>query len=119
VKSNVETDEKIQGLVDAHSIGSTASPRSAAAAVIRSRSDVANGPRVVGTSPSRLLANLNTPGAMLKFAREGWQGASTDPLESFMNAQRERCFIPVAKRTRKPEASPESAHPATVAGTRR
>ena len=51
--------------------------------------------------PDALPPYLNTPGAMLKFALEGYQGTSPDKLASFMNQQRKACFIPAARRTKK------------------
>jgi len=48
---------------------------------------------------------LNTPGSMLKFALEGYQGTSPNKLASFMNQQREACFIPAARRTKPTDAS--------------
>ena len=44
---------------------------------------------------------LNRPGAMLKFALEGCEGVSPDALASFMNRQRQRCFIPAVRRAKK------------------
>jgi hypothetical protein len=43
---------------------------------------------------------LNTPGSMLKFALEGFEGASADALATFMDQQRTRCFIAATRRTR-------------------
>ena len=51
--------------------------------------------------PDALPPYLNTPGSMLKFALEGYQGTSPDKLASFMNHQRKTCFIPAASRTKK------------------
>lgn len=44
---------------------------------------------------------LNRPGAMLKFALEGCEGADPDALASFMDQQRQACFIPAVRRARK------------------
>jgi hypothetical protein len=52
--------------------------------------------------PDALPPYLNTPGSMLKFALEGYQGTSADKLASFMNQQREACFIPAARHEKKP-----------------
>ncbi len=51
--------------------------------------------------PDALPPYLNTPGSMLKFALEGYQGTSPDKLASFMNQQGEACFIPAARHTKK------------------
>jgi hypothetical protein len=51
--------------------------------------------------PDALPPYLNTPGSMLKFALEGYQGTSPDKLASFMNQQREASFVPAARRTKK------------------
>jgi len=67
--------------------------------------------------PDSMPPYLNRPGTMLKFALEGFEGASTDALASFMNQQRERCFIPATKRKRKnAQASLSSARGASAGG---
>jgi hypothetical protein len=67
--------------------------------------------------PDALPPYMNTPGSMLKFALEGYQGTSPDKLASFMNQQREACFIPVARHTNK---STHAAHTSVrSAGTAR
>jgi hypothetical protein len=48
--------------------------------------------------PDSVPPYLNTPGSTLKFALEGFEGASANALASFMNQQRKRCFIPVGTR---------------------
>jgi hypothetical protein len=55
--------------------------------------------------PDSLPPYLNTPGTMLKFALEGYRGASPDKLASFMNEQREACFIPAARHTKRSSRS--------------
>ena len=52
--------------------------------------------------PDALPPYLNTPGSMVKFALEGYQGTSADKLASFMNQQREACFILAARYAKKP-----------------
>lgn len=62
--------------------------------------------------PDSLPPYLNTPGSMLKFALEGFEGASPDALASFMEHQRKGCFIPPTTR------SPRSRTTAVTAGVR-
>ena len=51
--------------------------------------------------PDSVPPYLNRPGSTLKFALEGSRYASPDALAKWIDHQRERCFVPAVRRTRK------------------